>query len=102
MCVCVCVCVGVCVCVCVFNCAQVEFEELTGSTATHCRPHIISPVIFLQSSPASGHCGGEEDQVTRHQAKALEHLEAIMDRELESVNAPLCMCPRSHQGNPTG
>ena len=49
--------------------------------------------MLLLSFPASGHCGGEEDQVTggltggdtdeeaRHQAKALEHLEAIMDRE---------------------
>ena len=31
-----------------------------------------------------------------------EHLEAIMDRERESVSAPLCVCPSSHHDNSTG
>ena len=87
----------------VFNCAQIKFEELTGSIATHCSLH-TSPLMLLQSSPASGHCGGEEDQVAGGLASGdtderldiklnhFEHLEAIMDRERESVSATLCVC----------
>ena len=56
-----------------------SFEELTGNIETNCSPHTTSPVMLLQSSPAYGHCGGEEDQVAgedtdeeaRHRAKTL-------------------------------